>query len=220
MARHDTIARKAPPKKTPPGMPPTSSAPTPGSRRRNTPVPILGLIFLRFADDAFGKHLRILPRQVRPEGGPEGRRVLHADQHRAADRRDHRALPRPHLRPRLRLGRHVRAVGALRAAPPEERRPRADRVRHREGQRHRQAGQDEPRRAWPVGRHPRGGNTYYEDPHKAPATRPVRLRDGQSAVQRLGRGQGPAEGRPPLPLRPADAPTTPTTCGSSSSTRR
>ena len=33
---------------------------------------------------------------------------------------------------------------------------RTDRVRHREGQRHRQAGQDEPRGARPVGRHPRG----------------------------------------------------------------
>jgi type I restriction enzyme M protein len=57
--------------------------------------------------------VRVLPRQLRPEGGPEGRRLLHAHQHRAADRRDPPALPRPHLRPRLRLGRHVRAVAAF-----------------------------------------------------------------------------------------------------------
>ena len=44
----------------------------------------------------------------------------------------------------------------LRAAPPEERHARTHRVRHREGQRHRQAGQDEPRGARPVGRRARG----------------------------------------------------------------
>ena len=179
-------------------MPPTSSAPTPASRRRNTPRPILGLIFLRFAEVRFAAqraqagegrrtvaprqprrrtrrlprrrhplprargalrppaercprrrtsaprsttamrdiekhnpqlagvlpktynlftstllkellkkvseipasrglrrlraHLRILPRRVRPHRGPEGRRVLHADLHRPAARRSHRAV--------------------------------------------------------------------------------------------------------------------------------
>ena len=58
--------------------------------------------------------LRVLPGQVRHDRGPEGRRVLHPHLHRQADRRDHRAVPRPHLRPGLRLGRHVRAERPLR----------------------------------------------------------------------------------------------------------
>ena len=65
-------------------------------------------------------HLRILPRRVRPHRGPEGRRVLHAGSIVRLLAEDHRALPRPHPRPRLRLGRHVRAVGALRRRAPEE----------------------------------------------------------------------------------------------------
>ena len=52
--------------------------------------------------------LRILPRPLRHERGPEGRRVLHPHRHRPAHRRDHRAVPRAHLRPGLRLRRHVR----------------------------------------------------------------------------------------------------------------
>ena len=60
--------------------------------------------------------LRILPRRVRPHGRAEGRRVLHAEQHRPAARRSPRAVPRPHPRPRLRLRRHVRAERPLRRA--------------------------------------------------------------------------------------------------------
>ena len=63
--------------------------------------------------------LRVLPRQVRHGRGPEGRRVLHADLHRPADRRDHRAVPRPDPRPGLRLGRHVRSVRPLRRRAPQ-----------------------------------------------------------------------------------------------------
>jgi len=37
--------------------------------------------------DAFGRNLRILPRRVRPDRGPEGRRVLHPKQHRSPARR-------------------------------------------------------------------------------------------------------------------------------------
>ena len=69
-------------------------------------------------------HLRILPRRVRPHRGPEGRRVLHAEQHRPPAHRGHRAVPRPHPRPRVRLGRHVRAVRAVRGRAQEEPRRR------------------------------------------------------------------------------------------------
>ena len=78
---------------------------------------------------------------------------------------------------------------------------RTHRVRHREGQRHRQAGQDEPGGARPVRRHPRGQHLLRRP---AQGARPLRLRDGQSAVQRLRRGQGPAEGRPALRAGPAE----------------
>ena len=64
----------------------------------------------------------------------------------------------------------------------------------------------------------RQGNSYYEDLHEQ--RRQVRLRDGQSAVQRGQGGQGEDQGRPPLPLRDAQGPTTPTTSGFSSSTVR
>ena len=63
--------------------------------------------------DAFGRiYEYFLGEFARPRA--EGRRVLHPDQHRQAARRDHRAVPRPHLRPRLRLRRHVRAERAIR----------------------------------------------------------------------------------------------------------
>ena len=62
--------------------------------------------------DAFGLVYEYFLGEVRDDRGPEGRRVLHAGLDRAPDRGDHRALPRAHLRSGLRLGRHVRAVGA------------------------------------------------------------------------------------------------------------
>ena len=65
--------------------------------------------------DAFGRVYEYFMGSFADAGDAEGRRVLHALLHRAAHRRDHRALSRPHSRPRLRLGRHVRPVGRLRA---------------------------------------------------------------------------------------------------------
>src|SRR6266568_8785957 len=78
-------------------------------------VPVLGLIFLRFADQRFAhveqelnatvgyrgghlrQNLRILPGQVRHVRGTEGRRILHAYLHRQTDRRDHRTLSGAYL---------------------------------------------------------------------------------------------------------------------------
>ncbi len=57
--------------------------------------------------------LRILPLAVRERRGQEGRRVLHAALRGQAAGRDARALPRPGLRPLLRLLGHVRAVGGV-----------------------------------------------------------------------------------------------------------
>ena len=152
-------------------------------------------------------HLRVLPRRVRPHRGPEGRRVLHAEQHRPAARRGHRALPRPHPRPRLRLRRHVRAVGALRRRAPEEPRRRARHLRRREDRRDRPPVPPEPRRARPGRRHPPRRQRQQLLRRPAQRHRPVRLRPRQSAVQRQRGGQGAAQGhgrpRPPLPLRPA-----------------
>jgi hypothetical protein len=59
-------------------------------------------------------HLRILPRRVRHERGPGRRGILHPQQHRPPPHRSHRALSRAHPRSRVRFGRHVRLLGALR----------------------------------------------------------------------------------------------------------
>ena len=58
-------------------------------------------------------HLRILPDEVRHAGRAGQRRVLHAAVAGADHRQRHRAGSRHRLRPRLRLGRHVRAVQPL-----------------------------------------------------------------------------------------------------------
>ena len=79
---------------------------------------LLGRLPESIEGDAFGLIYEYFLGKFAMLEGPEGRRVLHADLDRQADRRDHRAVPRPDLRPRLRLGRHVRPVRALRRAPP------------------------------------------------------------------------------------------------------
>ena len=126
--------------------------------------------------------LRVLPRQVRDGGGPEGRRVLHADLHRPADRRDHRAVPRPHLRPRLRLRRHVRPVRQVRRASTRDGPER--RARRSTGRRRSPRPCGSPMNLAVhglAGRHPRGQQLLRGPPR---TRRPVRLRHGQSAVQR------------------------------------
>jgi len=57
--------------------------------------------------------LRVLPFAVRQRRGQEGRRVLHAPLRGQAAGGDARALPRPCVRPVLRLVGHVRAVGRV-----------------------------------------------------------------------------------------------------------
>ncbi len=100
--------------------------------------------------------LRVLPGQVRHDRGPEGRRVLHAHGHRQADRGGDRALPRPHLRPGLWLGRHVRAECALRGGAPPQPERGVERLRPGAGGGDGAAGQDEPGGARPGRRHPAG----------------------------------------------------------------
>jgi len=58
-----------------------------------------------------------LPRQLRDGRGTERGRVLHADLPGQADRRDHPAVSRSHLRPGLRIRRYVRPE-ANAIAPP------------------------------------------------------------------------------------------------------
>ena len=119
----------------------------------------------------------------------------------------HRALPRTHPRPRLRFGRHVRPIGALRGGAQEEPRCRTLHPRHREDRRNRSPLPDEPGRPRPRRRHPPRRQRQQLLRRPARRHRTFRLRPRQSAVQRQRRGQGTAEGlrrrRPPLPLRPA-----------------
>jgi type I restriction enzyme M protein len=101
----------------------------------------------------------------------------------------------------------------LRAAPPEERHPRAHRVRHREGQRHRQARQDEPRGARPVGRHPRGQHLLRR-PAQGPGRFDFVMANPPFNVSGVDKDRLKDDRRFPSACPP---PTTPTTCGSSSS---
>ena len=151
--------------------------------------------------------------------GPEGRRVLHADSHRPADRRDHRAVPRPDLRPRLRLGRHVRPV-----APSSS--TSTSRIPTRELSIYGQEKADETVRLCRMNLAVHGlsgdirqAQQLLRGPPRR--RRQLRLRHGQSAVQRQRRRQGRSstDDRAASPSA-CRAPTTPTTSGSSSSTRR
>ena len=71
-------------------------------------------------------------------------------------------------------------------------------LRAGEGRRDHPALQDEPRRPRSLWRHPAGQHLLRRHPQER---RQVRLRDGESAVQRGQGGQGAAEGRSPLPVR-------------------
>jgi type I restriction enzyme M protein len=61
--------------------------------------------------------VRVFPHPLRQRRGQERRPVLHAVLRRALPGRDARPLQGPHLRPLLRLRRHVRAVGEIRRIP-------------------------------------------------------------------------------------------------------
>ena len=67
--------------------------------------------------DVLGRVYEYFLGQFASNEGKNGRRVLHAPLGRAAPRRDAPALPRPRLRPGVRLGRHVRPGRQVRRAP-------------------------------------------------------------------------------------------------------
>ncbi len=72
--------------------------------------------------DVLGRVLRVFPLAVRQRRGQEGRRVLHPALRRQSAGRDAGAVPRPGLRPVLRLLRHVRAVGGIHPRPCQRQR--------------------------------------------------------------------------------------------------
>ena len=145
-------------------------------------------------------HLRVLPRQVLDPEGARQRRVLHAVLDRADHRQRHRARPRHGVRPGLRLGRHVRAVEPLHRARGRRHGEEGRLLRPGEEPRHHPHRQDEPRGARAGGEDRRGHHLL---PGRAHPRRQVRLRDGQSALQR-GPGRRRAhQGRPAPALRPA-----------------
>ncbi len=200
---------------------PTSSSPAPCSRScsRRSPRSPPAVDF-----DAFGRIYEYFLGEFARTEGQKGGEFYTPSAHRPPAGRGHRALPRPHPRPRLRLGRHVRPVGALRRRAPEEPRRRARHLRRREDRRDRPPVPPEPRRPRPGRRHPPRRQRQQLLRRPAQRHRPVRLRPRQSALQRQRRGQGAAQGRwsaraaaSPSACR---APTTPTTSGFSSSTRR
>ena len=149
--------------------------------------------------------LRVLPLAVRERRGQEGRRVLHAALRRQGAGGDARAVPRPGLRPLLRLVGHVRAVGRVHPRPRQRQRER------RQGARRHQhlrpgvelhdlaAGEDEPR-------HPRhrGADRPRRQLPQRPAPGPEgRLHPRQPAVQRVGLGRRAPGRRQALALRRA-----------------
>ena len=105
-----------------------------------------------------------------------------------------------HLRPGVRIGRHVRPVRRLHQGAQEQPQHRDFRVRPGTSGRNPAPVPDEPRRPRPVRRHSAGQQLLRRPPRKC---RQVRLRDGQSAVQRRQSGQGENQRRPTLPLRDA-----------------
>ena len=153
--------------------------------------------------DAFGLIYEYFLAEFAAQRGPARRRVLHAAVDRAADRRGDRAVPRQGLRPRLRLGRHVRPLRQVRRRPQRLADPRPLRLRAGAEGGHRPARPDEPRAARALGRHPPRQQLLRGPPRRR---RPLRLRHGQSAVQRQRRRQVEARRRhAPLPLRAAAA---------------
>ena len=126
-----------------------------------------------------------------------------------------RALPRPPARPRERRRRHVRAERRVRQAPPARPQHRNQHLRPGEGRRDRAPLPHEPGRPRPGRRHPPGQHLLRRRPQ---LRRQIRLRHGESALQRRSCGQGAAGGRPALPLRAARSRQRQLLCGSSSST--
>ena len=178
--------------------------------------------------DVFGQIYEYFLGKFALQRRPGRRRVLHPALGGAADGGDHRAARRQGVRPRLRFGRHVRAVGPVhRAAPAGRRRPtRTSTSTAGEDTGDRQAGQDEPGGQRPA-RRDQAGQHLLRRPLRQ--LRRVRLRAGQSALQRGRRelqpgGEGQAlqhlrhaaqqDARPRKATRARRPCPTPTTCGS------
>jgi hypothetical protein len=144
--------------------------------------------------DAFGRIYEYFLGAFAMTEGQGGGEFYTPSQHRQAAGRDHRTLPWPHPRPRLRFRRHVRAVGALRRRAPEEPRRRTRHLRRRKDRRNRPPVPPQPRRAWAGRRYQ--ARRQHQQLLRRPAQchRPVRLRPRQSALQRQCGGQGTAQG--------------------------
>ena len=104
------------------------------------------------------------------------------------------------LDPACWFGRHVRPVGGVRRTPQEERQRDLD-LRAGESCRDHPALQDEPCRPRSLWRHPAGDHLLRRHSQER---RQVRLRDGESAVQRGQGGQGADQGRSTLSVRVAE----------------
>ena len=166
--------------------------------------------------------LRIFPRPVRPGRRQEGRPVLHAQEHRHADRRDAATLQGPRVRPGHGLGRLLCAErGVHRAARRQggQRQDRPDqRLRPGEQSHHLASGRDEhghSRHRLQLRRRTR------RHAAERPAPRPARrLRHGQPALQHEGMVERKAEPatRAGLPARRRRATPTSPGCSTCSTT--
>jgi hypothetical protein len=148
--------------------------------------------------DTLGPRLRVLPLALRLGRRARRRRVLHAVERGARARRAAGALPGPRLRPLLRLGRHVRAVGQVHRRP---RRParRGDRLRPGVQPDHLAHG---PHEHGDPGHRGQARQAARRHLPPRPAPRPARrLRDGQPAVQHQQLGRRAPRRRRALALR-------------------
>ena len=168
--------------------------------------------------DAFGKIYEYFLGKFAMTEGQKGGEFFTPTSHRQADRRDHRAVPRPHLRPGLRLGRHVRAVRRA-SSSSHKKNPSAEIIALRAGEGGRDGApvQDEPRRARPRPATSAGATPTTKTCTTAPGKFDFVMANPPFNVDRVDKEQH--QGRPArFPFGHADAPTTPTTSGSSSST--
>ena len=154
--------------------------------------------------------LRILPLAVRQRRGQEGRRVLHAALRGQAAGRDARALPRPGVRPLLRLVGHVRAVGGVHPRARQGQRSRRQHRRQGQGRHldlrpgvelhHLAPGAHEPRHPRHRQRPDRAGRHL---PQRPPPGSEGRLHPRQPALQHLRLGRRAPARRQALAVRRA-----------------
>ncbi len=153
-------------------------------------------------------HLRVLPRRVRPHRRPEGRRVLHAEQHRPPARRGASSRSTAASSTPLRLRRHVRAVAP--ASSPSTRRtppPSSPSTASEKTDETVTPLPAEPRRARPRRRHPprRQRQQLLRRPARRHRPFDFVLANPPFNVNAVDkeRLEGDGRPRPPLSLRPA-----------------